>query len=134
MHRLVEELSTIGGDSVDQLARVMPMVKKAQAFLETEKTASKRYLSEDYMFCQYADRIGLKIWFCPWMQLQHVGTYVFGGSLGDLASIGAPATADSNVLKAAREAGKAPVLPPPIDPSILKAQEKRKKKAARRAK
>lgn len=55
---------------------------------------SKRYLSEDYMFCQWARNIGLKVWFCPWMQLQHVGMYVFGGSLADLAQIGAPATAD----------------------------------------
>ena len=60
---------------------------------------SKRYLSEDYLFCQMANRIGLKIWFCPWMKLQHVGTYVFGGSLQDLASIGASATADPGALK-----------------------------------
>jgi hypothetical protein len=33
------------------------------------------------------------------MQLQHVGSYIFGGSLADLASIGASATADSSQLK-----------------------------------
>jgi len=55
---------------------------------------SKRYLSEDYMFCQWARNIGLKIWLCPWMGLQHVGTYVFGGTLADLASVGVAATAD----------------------------------------
>jgi hypothetical protein len=33
------------------------------------------------------------------MRLQHVGTYIFGGSLADLASIGAAATADPNQLK-----------------------------------
>ena len=55
---------------------------------------SNRYLSEDYMFCQWARRIGLKVWLCPWMELQHMGTMVFGGSLKDLAQIGAPATAD----------------------------------------
>ena len=57
---------------------------------------SKRYLSEDYMFCYNVQKTGGQVWFCPWMQLQHVGTYIFGGSLADLASIGAPATADSN--------------------------------------
>mgnify|MGYP003339276122 FL=1 len=31
--------------------------------------------------------------------MQHVGTYIFGGSLLDLASIGAPATADPAMLK-----------------------------------
>ena len=56
---------------------------------------SKRYLSEDYMFCYNVQKMGGQVWFCPWMQLQHVGTYIFGGSLADLASIGAAATADA---------------------------------------
>ncbi|NDG30734.1 hypothetical protein EB118_11755 [bacterium] len=56
---------------------------------------SKRYLSEDYMFCYNVQKAGMKVWFCPWMQTQHVGMYVFGGSLADLASIGASATADA---------------------------------------
>lgn len=60
---------------------------------------SKRYLSEDYMFCQWTRKIGLKVWFCPWMKLQHVGSYIFGGSLADLAQIGASATADHAQLK-----------------------------------
>ena len=55
---------------------------------------SRRYLSEDYMFCQWARRIGIKIWLCPWMQLTHQGSYMFGGSLSDLAQVGATATAD----------------------------------------
>jgi len=59
---------------------------------------SKRYLSEDYMFCYNVQKMGGQVWFCPWMQLQHVGTYIFGGSLADLASIGAAATADARVL------------------------------------
>lgn len=59
---------------------------------------SERYLSEDYWFCQKAQEIGLKTWFCPWMKMQHVGTYIFGGSLADLASIGASATADPSQL------------------------------------
>jgi hypothetical protein len=61
--------------------------------------ASKRYLSEDYWFCQKLIEIGGKVWYCPWMKLQHVGSYIFGGSLVDLASIGAPATADPGLLK-----------------------------------
>lgn len=59
---------------------------------------SKRYLSEDYMFCYNVQKMGMRVWFCPWMQLQHVGSYIFGGSLADLASIGASATADVNKL------------------------------------
>jgi len=60
--------------------------------------ASKRYLSEDYWFCQKVQNINLRTWFCPWMKMQHVGTYIFGGSLADLASIGASATADPGAL------------------------------------
>lgn len=60
---------------------------------------SKRYLSEDYMFCYNVAKMGGKVWLCPWMQLQHVGSYIFGGSLADLAAIGAAATADVDKLK-----------------------------------
>lgn len=60
---------------------------------------SKRYLSEDYWFCQKVQEIGCKVWYCPWLKLQHVGSYIFGGSLLDLAQIGAPATADAAMLK-----------------------------------
>jgi len=56
---------------------------------------TKRYLSEDYMFCQWSRKIGMKVWLCPWMELQHVGTMIFGGSLADLARVGANATADT---------------------------------------
>jgi hypothetical protein len=60
---------------------------------------SERYLSEDYWFCQKIQELGLKTWFCPWMRTQHVGTYVFSGSLADLASVGAAATADADLVK-----------------------------------
>jgi hypothetical protein len=60
--------------------------------------ASKRYLSEDYWFCQKAQEANLKTWFCPWMKMQHVGSYIFGGSLADLASIGVSATADPSKI------------------------------------
>lgn len=63
---------------------------------------SKRYLSEDYWFCQKIQEAGLRTWFCPWMKLQHVGTYIFAGSLADLAQVGASATADASVLKKAK--------------------------------
>ena len=61
--------------------------------------STKRYLSEDYWFCKKLQEIGNKIYYCPWMKLQHVGSYIFGGSLIDLAQIGAPATADTSMLK-----------------------------------
>lgn len=57
-----------------------------------------RYLSEDYMFCQYARKIGLKVWMCPWMRLSHFGSYMFSGSLPHLASVQIHPTADKSQL------------------------------------
>lgn len=79
---------TAGEDIKDEIKEV----------LGREAKASKRYLSEDYMFCYNLEKIGLKTWLCPWMHLQHVGSYTFGGSLAALASIGASATADISKL------------------------------------
>lgn len=48
---------------------------------------SHRYLSEDYFFCQYAREIGYQIWYCPWMQTTHVGTFGFKGNLPAIAQM-----------------------------------------------
>ncbi len=62
------------------------------------KNDTKRYLSEDYFFSQMIRKAGGKIWLLPWMQLSHVGSFVFGGSLAHLAQAGASATADPSAL------------------------------------
>lgn len=59
---------------------------------------SNRYLSEDYMFCQWVRKTGRKVWLCPWMRTIHVGTYPFAGSLAALAEVGVAATADPVAL------------------------------------
>lgn len=59
---------------------------------------TNRYLSEDYLFCKRAWDSGSKVWLCPWMSLQHQGSYIFGGSLAALASINANPTADPSKL------------------------------------
>ena len=51
---------------------------------------SNRYFSEDYWFSQKCREIGLHIWLCPWMSLQHTGSYTFGGSIVDHAQLGKP--------------------------------------------
>jgi len=81
--------------------------REIMAFFDTViDPATKRYLSEDYMFCQYAAKAGLKTWLCPWMKTNHTGTYTFGGSLIDLAQIGASATADIDVLGKSKKLAK----------------------------
>lgn len=46
---------------------------------------TKRYLSEDYYFCQQCRKIGIEIWLCPWMNLTHIGSYMFKGNLPAVA-------------------------------------------------
>lgn len=41
---------------------------------------TKEYLSEDYMFCQYASKIGYDIWVLPYIELSHSGLYIHKGS------------------------------------------------------
>jgi len=47
---------------------------------------SDRYLSEDYMFCQLWRKMGGSIWLCPWMRLDHIGTYHFKGDMPAVAN------------------------------------------------
>jgi hypothetical protein len=54
---------------------------------------SKRYLSEDYFFCWNARKAGIKVHMCPWMNLQHVGSYIFRGSMSALAGLDVSPTA-----------------------------------------
>jgi hypothetical protein len=60
---------------------------------------TKRYLSEDYMFCQWMRKAGGKVWLLPWMRLKHAGSYIFGGSLQALAAINVSPTAGDDVAK-----------------------------------
>ena len=60
---------------------------------------SKRYLSEDYMFCAWSRKIGMKVWICPWIRLVHWGKMPFGGSLQALAAIQASPTVDEGMVK-----------------------------------
>jgi hypothetical protein len=80
-----------------------------EELVDLENKKSKRYLSEDYWFSQRAQEVGLKTWLCPWMKLQHMGSYVFEGSLADLAAIGAPATADPSQLNNKPRSERSPV-------------------------
>lgn len=55
---------------------------------------TERYLSEDYFFCWNARKAGIPVYMCPWMELNHVGSYIFKGSMAAIASLGASPTAN----------------------------------------
>lgn len=74
--------------------------KEIMQFFQAEiDPVSRRYLSEDYWFTQKAQQAGMKTWLCPWMSMSHMGSYMFDGSLAELASINVSATADPIALK-----------------------------------
>lgn len=60
---------------------------------------SKRYLSEDYFFCQTARKAGKKVWLIPWVALKHHGFFIYSGSLPHLAQAGMSATVDMSKIK-----------------------------------
>ena len=80
---------------------------------------SKRYLSEDYMFCQWSRKIGFKVWMCPWMQLQHIGSYVFAGNLPAIAQLPNAShggVIDKPVAKMAGSGKPFQIQPPQVEP------------------
>ena len=74
IHRLMERASN--GEDVSEEAKKM---------IELENNASHRYLSEDYMFCQWWRAIGGQVYLCPWMRTQHIGTFAFTGNMPAVA-------------------------------------------------
>jgi hypothetical protein len=46
-----------------------------------------RHISEDYVFCRRVREAGMKVWLCPWMELDHTGSHVFTSRLADLGAI-----------------------------------------------
>ena len=51
---------------------------------------TRRYLSEDYAFCQRVRAAGGHIWLCPWISLAHVGSHTYRADPAALARIGVP--------------------------------------------
>ena len=59
-----------------------PQKKIIHEFFATSiNEEDNRLLSEDYHFCKIAREAGFKVWAAPWVELGHVGTYIFEGRL-----------------------------------------------------
>lgn len=54
---------------------------KRWALFDTMIDEDNRYLSEDYTFCRRWQRMGGKIWLDPIIELSHVGTFTYPGSI-----------------------------------------------------
>lgn len=56
--------------------------KKIHAFFDCEIDAeTKKYISEDYLFCARVRKMDGEIWLLPWITLIHAGCYHFQGTL-----------------------------------------------------
>lgn len=99
---LLQDLANKQGD-IDTLSA------RAQKLAKASETASRRYLSEDYAFCQWLRKAGGRVWLAPWMTTEHCGSYVFGGSLADIARLGTSPTADPELLKKKEKPKAVPV-------------------------
>jgi hypothetical protein len=64
------------------------------AYFHCDFDENRRLLSEDYFFCRKVREIGMNVHLCPWMELQHVGSHIYRGSMSHLARLGATPTAD----------------------------------------
>ena len=113
----------IAEGNINDPTKIIEIINNAMAAGNIER--SLRYLSEDYWFCQKIQELNMKTWFCPWMKLNHVGTYVFGGSLADLAQVGVAPTADPALLQKVKDRNKAKLVQGPvikIDPTAFAKQ------------
>lgn len=76
--------------------------RKIMAYFQ-DPIMNDRHYSEDYFFCHQTRDLGMKVWLCPWMNINHIGTYKFIGNLGAIAATGMSPTADLDEVKGAKE-------------------------------
>lgn len=93
-----------GKDVIDKMRRKYPETKYTPDHARTENfngerpvyalfdcvidpESNNRYLSEDYLFCKRARKVGFNCFVVPSIELGHVGTIMFKGSLIDLANL-----------------------------------------------
>lgn len=81
LEKMRDVVPKYANDVVD-LSGNMPVGEEIAEFFATSiEESTRRLLSEDYHFCQTWRQIGGKIYAAPWMNLGHVGSYVFEGEL-----------------------------------------------------
>ena len=68
-------------DVVDLSGTNLPREQIYQFFACSIEPETQRLLSEDYHFCRTWRNMGGKLYAAPWMNLGHVGSYIFEGQL-----------------------------------------------------
>lgn len=81
MEKMREVVPIYRNDVVDLSGMNKPQEEISQFFACSIEPETKRLLSEDYHFCRTWRNMGGKIYAAPWMNLGHVGSYIFEGQL-----------------------------------------------------
>lgn len=66
-------------DVVDLTGNVKPGEEITAFFDCSIEKGTNRLLSEDYHFCQLYRKAGGSVWVAPWVNLAHIGSYIFEG-------------------------------------------------------
>jgi len=77
---LADKVPTYTNNVIDMSSDFKPDLIR-EYFATSIDPANNVLLSEDYHFCHLARRHGLKVWAAPWVQLAHLGSYLFEGGL-----------------------------------------------------
>lgn len=78
---LTDKVPTYSNDVRDLSGNVKPESLIKEYFATSIEPDTNRLLSEDYHFCKLARDNFIKVWAAPWVQLGHMGTYLFDGKL-----------------------------------------------------
>ena len=80
LEKLAPLIPSYTNDVLDLSGNLGPE-KIVEYFACSIEEGTNRLLSEDYHFCMIARKHGLKVHAAPWVQLAHVGNYIFEGGL-----------------------------------------------------
>jgi len=80
--------------------------EQIMAYFDCIINDQNRYLSEDYMFSEIVRGFGTDIWALPMIELMHCGSYIFQGSLIQMAHAGVHATIAPEDVKKLHSAKK----------------------------
>lgn len=79
--KLADVVPTYTNDVRDLSGNVKPESLIKEYFATSIEPETNRLLSEDYHFCKIARDNFIKVWAAPWVQLGHLGSYLFDGKL-----------------------------------------------------
>lgn len=81
LEKMRDVVPSYKNDVVDLSGTNKPQEEISQFFACSIEPETQRLLSEDYHFCRTWRNMGGKIYAAPWMNLGHIGSYVFEGQL-----------------------------------------------------